>query len=117
MALSVIGWISSYEDVYPTVNFTPERKKALAERIRKRAYNFTHFDHEMMPYCIPVYSDKVVCKLSKAQWDSTLSEAYKEIPIGVRLMPMDVITSKPINGVLYEKSKFADEAKNEPKEG
>ena len=106
MALTVIGWTSMYDEVYPTVNFTPERKKALAERIRKREYNFTHFDHEMMPYCIPVYSDKVVCKLSKSQLDSTMSEAYKETSLGARLMPMDVISSKPVNGILYEKDKF-----------
>ena len=49
MTLVVVGWTSPYDDVYPTVNFTPERKKALVERIRKREYNFTHFDHEMMP--------------------------------------------------------------------
>lgn len=106
MALTVIGWTSLYDDVYPATSFTPERKKALAERIRKRGYNFTHFDHEMMPYCIPVYSDKVVCKLSKSQLDSAMNEAYKETPIGARLMPMDVISSKPVNGILYEKDKF-----------
>ena len=109
MALVVVGWTSPYDDVYPTVNFTLERKKALVERIRKREYNFTHFDHEMMPYCIPVYSDKVVCKLSKSQWDSTMSEAYKENPIGARLMPMDVIDRAPKNSILYEKEKFENE--------
>ena len=106
MALTVIGWTSPYDDVCPTVSFTPERKKALAERIRKREYNFTHFDHEMMPYCTPVYSDKVVCKLSKSQWDGAIHEAYKESQIGERRMPMDVISSKPIDGILYEKDKF-----------
>jgi hypothetical protein len=106
MALTVIGWTSPYDDVYPTVNCTPERQKSLAERIRKREYNFTHFDHEMMPYCTPVYSDKVICKLSKHQWDSTLREAYKESSIGARQMPMDVLSAKPVNGILYEKDKF-----------
>lgn len=106
MTLSVIGWTSPYDNTYPTVAFTSERQKALVERIRKRAYNFTHFDHEMMPYCAPVYSDKVVCTLTKIQWDTVLREAYKETPIGPRLMPMDVITTTPKNGVLYEKEKF-----------
>jgi hypothetical protein len=35
-----------------------------------------------------------------------MSEAYKEIPRGPRLMPMDVITIPVKNGVLYEKEKF-----------
>ena len=108
MTLSVIGWTSPYDNVYPTVSFTPERKKALAERIRKRGYNFTHFDHEMMPYCIPVYSDKVVCQLSKSQLDSTFNDAYKDIQIGDRKIPMDALSSTPIDGVLYEKNKFIE---------
>jgi hypothetical protein len=106
MTLTVIGWVSPYDDIYPVVSFTPERKKALAERIRKREYNFTHFDHDMMPYCTPVYSDQVVCKLSKSQWDNVIHEAYKESQIGERRMPMDAISLKPIDGVLYEKDKF-----------
>ena len=40
-----------------------------------------------------------------------MNEAYKDIPLGERLMPMDVIKRKPINSVLYEKEKF------EPKDG
>jgi hypothetical protein len=106
MALSVVGWTSAYDDVYPIVNFTSERQKALVERVRKRAYNFTHFDHEMMPYCTPVYSDKVICTLTKVQWDSVLREAYKDTPVGPRQMPMDVITTAPKSKTLWEKEKF-----------
>ena len=65
----------------------------------------------MLPYGCPFYSDGVLCTLTKAQWDSVMNEAYKDIPLGERLMPMDVIKRKPINSVLYEKEKF------EPKDG
>jgi hypothetical protein len=103
---SVIGWTSAYDGVYPTVSFTPDRKKALIERIRKRNYNFNHFDHEMLPYGCPFYEDNVLCVLTKAQWDLVMDEAYEDNPRGPRLMPMDVIDRKPINSVLYEKEKF-----------
>lgn len=104
----VIGWTDAYTTQYPTVSFTEERKKALIERIRKRRYNFNHFDHEMMG-CAPFYDDKVICILTKSQFDSVMAEAYKEIPRGQRLMPQDVIDDKPVNGVLYEKKKFYTE--------
>ena len=103
---SVIGWTSAYDGVYPTVTFTDDRKKALVERIRKRGYNFNHNDHEMLPYGVPFYSDKVLCVLTKHQWDSVMDEAYGDMPRGPRLMPMDIIDRRPINSVLYEKEKF-----------
>jgi hypothetical protein len=37
-----------------------------------------------------------------------MDEAYKDFPRGPRLMPMDVIEDKPVNGVLYEKKKFME---------
>ena len=103
----VIGWCYAYEEVVPTVTFTPERKKALIERIKKRKYNFNHFDHEMLG-CAPVYDDKVMCVLTKAQFDNVMNEVYKDIPRGQRLLPQDVITRAPKNGVLYEKEKFEE---------
>lgn len=106
--MTVIGWGDAYDNVVPTVNFTTERKKALVERIRKRRYNFNHFDHEMLG-CAPVYDDKVMCVLTKAQFDDVMSEAYKEIPRGPRLLPQDVISKSPKNGILYEKDKFEQE--------
>ena len=107
---AVIGW-ASYYDNNPTVTFTEDRRKALIERIKKRGYNFNHFDHEMLPYGCPFYSDGVICLLNKSQWDSVMDEAWGDYPRGPRLMPMDVIERKPINGVLFEKEKF------EPKVG
>lgn len=107
----VTGWSDAYGGAVPTVTFSAERKKALIERIRKRRYNFNHFDHEMMG-CAPVYDDKVMCVLTKAQFDSVMAEAYKDIPRGQRLMPQDVIDDKPVNGVLYEKRKFYQEGTN-----
>mgnify|MGYP006896621480 FL=1 len=101
----VIGWTDAYGGPYPTASFTDERRKALVERIRKRRYNFTYFDHEMMG-CAPVYDDKTSCVLTKPQFDSVMSEAYKEIPRGTRLTPQDAIDDKPVNGILYEKKKF-----------
>lgn len=109
--MTVVGWSDAYGGVVPTVTFTAERKKALIERIRKRRYNFNHFDHEMLG-CAPVYNDRVMCVLTKAQFDDVMSEAYKEIPRGPRLLPQDVITTTPKNGVLYEKEKFQQEGDN-----
>lgn len=109
--MTVIGWSDAYGGAVPTVTFTTERKKALVERIRKRKYNFNHFDHEMLG-CAPVYDDKVMCVLTKAQFDDVMSEAYKDIPRGQRLIPQDIIDDRVINGVLYEKKKFYQEGDN-----
>lgn len=107
----VVGWCYAFDNAVPTVAFTNERKKALVERIRKRRYNFNHFDHEMMG-CAPVYDDKVMCVLTKAQFDSVMDEAYSDMRRGPRLMPQDVITRPVKNGILYEKDKFAEEGEN-----
>lgn len=101
----VVGWSDAYGGAVPTVTFTEERRKALVERIRKRKYNFNHFDHEMLG-CAPVYNDKVMCVLTKAQFDSVMDEAYGDMRRGPRLMPQDIITRPSKNGVLYEKEKF-----------
>lgn len=106
--MTVIGWCSLCDDACSVVLFTEHHKRALIERIRKRKYNFGHFDHEMMPFCMPVYNDNTTCLLTKAQWDSVISEAYKDFPRGPRLLPLDVITKPPKNGILYEKEKFQE---------
>ena len=109
MSQKVIGWTSCYSGTCPVVTFTEDRKKALIERIRKRRYEFNHADHCFLPYCSPVYGDKVTCELNKAQWDSVMSEAYKDSPRGPRLLPQDVITRPPKNDILFEKEKFEQE--------
>lgn len=106
--MTVVGWSDAYGNAVPTVTFTMERKKALIERIRKRKYNFNHFDHEMLG-CAPVYDDKVMCVLTKAQFDDVMSEVYKDIPRGQRLLPQDAIDDVLVNGILYEKKKFYQE--------
>jgi hypothetical protein len=109
--MTVVGWSDAYGNAVPTVAFTAERKKALVERIRKRRYNFNHFDHEMLG-CAPVYDDNVMCTLTKSQFDDVMSEAYKETPRGQRLLPQDVIDDTPVDGILYEKKKFYMEGDN-----
>ena len=109
---TVIGWCDCYSGTHQVVTFTEDRKKALVERIRKRRYEFNHADHCFLPYCCPVYDDKVVCELNKSQWDNVMSEAYKDSPRGPRLLPQDAIDDKPFNGVLYEKKKFYQEGDN-----
>ena len=106
--MTVVGWCDAYGGAVPTVTFTSERRKALVERIRKRKYNFNHFDHEMLG-CAPVYNDKAMCVLTKAQFDSVMDEAYGDMRRGPRLMPQDIITRPSKNGVLYEKEKFEQE--------
>ena len=59
--------------------------------------------------CAPVYDDKVMCVLTKPQFDEVMAEAYKDIPRGQRLLPQDIIDDKVVNGVLYEKKKFYQE--------
>jgi hypothetical protein len=103
--MTVVGWSDAYGNTIPTVQFTAERKKALIERIRKRKYNFNHFDHEMLG-CAPIYDDNVMCVLTKTQFDDVMSEVYKDVPRGQRLLPQDVIDDHPVDGVLYEKKKF-----------
>jgi len=108
MSKTVIGWTDAYTTKYPVTAFTEERKRALVERIRKRHYVFNHFDHEMLG-CAPFYDDKVICVLTKAQFDDVMNEVYKDIPMGQRLLPHDVITRPLKNGVLFEKEKFEQE--------
>ena len=108
----VIGWCDCYSETYPVATFTEDRKQALIERIRKRKYEFNHADHCFLPYCAPVYGDKVMCELTKPQWDNVMSEAYKDMPRSQRLLPQDVIDDAPVGGVLYEKKKFYQEGDN-----
>lgn len=105
----VIGWTSAYLSSYPTTEYTKDRKKALVDRIRKRKYNFTHTDHQFLDYNAPFYEDEVVCVLTNQEWNEAISEAYREYPLGPRLMPEDVIDLEPVNGILYEKSKWVPE--------
>jgi hypothetical protein len=110
--MTVVGWTGAWDGVVPTSTFTKEKEKALIERIRKRKYNFNQFDHEMLPYASPVFNDKTTCVLNKAQWDKVMAEVYKDIPLGQRLMPQDIITRPAKNGILYEKEKFEEEGDN-----
>lgn len=103
--MTVVGWTDAWGSSLPRVTFTTERKKALVERIKKRKYNFNHFDHEMMG-CAPVYDDKVMCVLTKAQFDDVMNDVYRDTPRGQRLIPQDAIDDTPVNGILYEKKKF-----------
>ena len=106
MSQSVIGWVDAYLSDYETTPLTNERKKALIERVRKRKYNFTYESHQNLPYASPFYQDKTHCVLTREQWNDVINEAYKDSQIPPRLMPMDVITRAPKNGVLFEKEKF-----------
>ena len=106
--MTVVGWTGAWDGIIPASTLTKEKEKALVERIRKRHYNFNQFDHEMLPYASPVFNDKTTCILNKAQWDKVMVEAYKDIPLGQRLMPQDVITRPAKGGVLYEKEKFEE---------
>lgn len=105
--MTVVGWTSCYEDRYPTVTFTPDRQKALVERVRKRRYNFS-YSMFMTPYTTPVYNDGVKCLLSKAEWDRVLADAYGDDKMPVRCSPMDVLTLKRYEA-LWEKEKFMQE--------
>jgi hypothetical protein len=107
MNQSVIGWCDTYNSGRKTTTYTAEHKKALVERIRQRRYSFNYNDFQYLPYCCPVYDDGAICILTKQQFDTAMEEAWKDMPIGARLMPMDVITIKK-NNTLFEKQKFAD---------
>ena len=104
--VKVIGWASCYSGDFPVVTFTGDRKQALVECIRKHRYDFNYQDYCFLPCCAPLYEDKVVCELTKAQFDSVMSEAYKDILRKQRLLPQDVIDDEPVNGVLYEDKKY-----------
>lgn len=105
----VIGWCDTYGNKYKTVTFSNTRRKALIDCIRKRRYNFNFSDYQFLPCCCPVYRDKSICVLNKAQFDSVMDEAYSSIPRGQRLIPLDVIQRAIKNGILYEKEKYENE--------
>lgn len=109
---TVVGWTNCYSGIYPIATFTEDRKKALVERIKKRKYVFNYQDHCFLPYCCPVYEDKVVCELNKTQFDGVMAEAYKDSFLGQRLLPQDAIDDAPVDGILYEKKKFYMEGDN-----
>ena len=102
----VVGWTGAYTSGHRQSPYTEDRKRALVDRIRKRQYNFTHMDHNFLNYGAPFYSDNAMCVLTKKEWDEAISEAYRDEPLGKRLMPEDVIDREPVNGVLYEKEKW-----------
>ena len=108
----IVGWTDSYGSPYKQSEFTQEKRKALIERIRQRSYNFTYDNHQFLPYCAPLYNDGTICVLTKPQFDSVMSESYKDRPISARLIPMDIITRNPVNGILFEKEKYEEEWKN-----
>ena len=112
MSKTVIGWTDAYTTQYKVAPFDNDRKRALVERIRKRKYNFNHFDHEMLG-CAPVYDDQMICVLTKDQFDNVMSIVYADMPRGQRLMPQDVIEDHPVDGILYEKKKFYMEGEND----
>lgn len=107
----VVGWTDTYITSHPIAEFSEPRRRALVERIRKRRYNFNFTDYQFLSFCCPVYEDGKICVLSKQQFDDVMKEAWKDMPIMQRLMPIDVIDRVPIDFVLYEKEKF------EPKDG
>lgn len=109
--MKLVGWTGAYTSNCPTSTFTEERKQSLIQCIKHRHYNFTHFNHEFLDYCCPVYEDGKICVLTKPQFDDVMSEAYDEISLGARLMPIDAIKRDPIDGILYEKKDY------EPKDG
>lgn len=113
MSKTVIGWVDAYLSPYQTVTFTEEHERALVERIRKRRYNFTYQSHQTLPYCAPFYEDKTLCVLTKTQWDNVLAKAYKEVPMGPSLIPMDVIEEAPAEEILFEKPKFREQFNKE----
>ena len=112
MNQSVIGWTDTYNNNLQIVSFTASHQKALVERIRKRRYNFTFNNYQCLPYCCPVFQDNTTCILNKQQFDNVMEEAWKDIPWGARLMPMDVITTPVKNGILFEKEKFMNKEGN-----
>lgn len=104
--LAVIAWVSPYTNQFEQTTYTQEKQEALVNRIRKRRYNFNHFDHEFMDYCVPVFSDNTICMLTKSEFDKAFTEAYKDYDRGARLLPSDIEEAVKLNDVLYEKQKF-----------
>ena len=106
MSRIVIGWTDTYNNDLSIVPFTEDRKVALIERIRKRKYNFNFDDYQYLPYCSPVFDDNTVCILTKRQFDNVMDEAWKDMRVYQRLLPMDVIDIPVKDNVLYEKEKW-----------
>ena len=112
MSNFVMGWVDAYGSNFPIAAFSSERKKALIEKIRQRKYNFNFQDSQFLPNCCPYYDDGKICILTKREFDETMQEAWYDSSRGARLLPMDVLTAKGKNGVLYEKVKYKEEDEN-----
>ena len=106
----LVGW-SDILSSHGTEYLTNTQKQEIVKTIRRRHYNFTYFDHQNMSYCCPFFDDGYMVVLSKKQFDDIMAEAYEEMSIGQRLLPMDAIKSKPINEVLFEKEEYVKDVK------
>lgn len=104
--MQLIGWTSAWLSPYTQSPLTEDRKMSLIGCIRKRQYNFTYQSHQSLPYAAPLFKDGTICVLTKQEWDTVMEEAWSDYPRGARLMPEDVLDIKPINDVLYEKTKW-----------
>lgn len=104
--MQLIGWTGAWTSPYKCEKLTEERRMALVGCMRKRRYNFTYDSHQLLPYATPLFIDNTICVLTRQEWDSIISDVYKDNPLGPRLMPEDVIERAPINGVIYEKEKW-----------
>jgi hypothetical protein len=104
----VTGWTGAYTSNFKITPFTPDRKQALIEIIKRRHYSFNHFDHEYMD-CTPLYDDGKICVLTKSEFDEVINTAYATMIMGGRLTPQDAIKDSTIDGILFENEKFKKE--------
>lgn len=87
----LIGWADAYTSPYKTSELTPEKRRALIEKIRQKKYFYTYEAHQTLPFAAPLFNDMYICVLSKVDWDSCITEAHKDTRISARLMPSDVL--------------------------
>lgn len=113
--MKLTGWTSAFTSGYPQKPLTAEKKRLLIECVRYRNYDYTYDTLCYVDYCAPFYEDGSVSVPTRAEWDEVLKKAYENKPRTHRLTPMDVIKTKPVNGVLYEKEKFVKGQNNNTK--
>lgn len=100
-----VGWTDSYNDDVKTVNATRDHICAIADRVRKREYNFSN-QQTMLPYMsAAVFNDNTKIMLSSEVIGMVMQKAYGDQKMPARKTPFDTLAD-PVNGVLYEAPKF-----------
>lgn len=108
----VVGWVFPYDTRFKNSELTEDKKLAIINKIRKKKYYYSWSDSQFMDGCTPMFNDYTYCNLTKPQYDEIFSEALKDYDDINRLLPIDATHTTVCDSVVWEKTKYMEEYKN-----